>query len=93
MTLKKGHNSTKENNPDLKKYVSIIFFDEESIYEISKLYLNTFCNGHTDRRTDDHTDGPAESNMPLQLFQSEGHKTSFTGLKADLKPQSDYKEI
>ena len=24
-----------------------LFFDEESIYEISKLYLNKFCNGRT----------------------------------------------
>ena len=34
------------DNPDLRKYVSIIFGDE-SIYEISKLYLNKFCNGRT----------------------------------------------
>ena len=27
-----------------------LFFDEESIYEISKLYLNKFCNGRTDGR-------------------------------------------
>ena len=46
-----------------------LFFDEESIYEISKLYLNQFCNGHTDAGTH----GQAESNMPLQLFQSWGH--------------------
>ena len=32
MTLYKGHNSTKGDNPDLKKYLSVIF-DEESIYE------------------------------------------------------------
>ena len=66
MTLKKGHNSTKGDNPDFKKNMCQLFFDEESIYEISKLYLNKFCNGRTDRQ--------AESNMPLQLFQSLGHK-------------------
>ena len=47
-----------------------LFFDEESIYEISKLYLNKFCNRPTDGRTHTHTHGQAESNMPLQLFQS-----------------------
>ena len=41
-----------------------LFFDAESIYEISKLYLNKFCNGRMDGRT--HR---AESNMPLQIFQ------------------------
>ena len=38
MTLKKGHNSTKGDNLDLQKMYQL-FFDEESIYEISKLYL------------------------------------------------------
>ena len=37
-----------------------LFFDEESIYEISKPYLNFVA------------DGQAQSNMPLQLFQSWG---------------------
>ena len=66
----KEHNSTKGDNPDLKINMYQLFFDEESIYEISKLYLNNFCNG----RTDAHTHGQADSNMPLQLFQSWGHK-------------------
>ena len=47
----KGHNSSKGDNPDLKH--NCIFY-EESIYEISKLYLNKFCN----RRTDGCTDEP-----------------------------------
>ena len=38
----KGHNSTKGENPDLKKNICQLFFDEGSIYEISKLYLNKF---------------------------------------------------
>ena len=42
---------------------------------ISKLYLITFCYGRTDARTD----GQAESNMPLQHFQSWGHNKT-TGL-------------
>ena len=42
MTLQKGHNSTKGDNPDLKKNMYQLFFDEESIYKISKLYLNKF---------------------------------------------------
>ena len=29
-----------------------LFFDEESIYEISKLYLDKFCNRRTHGRTD-----------------------------------------
>ena len=32
-----------------------------------------FCNGHTNGRKD----GQAQSNMPLQLFQSMGHKKGF----------------
>ena len=72
MTLQKGHNSTKGDNPDLKKDMCLLFFDEESIYELSKLYLNKFCL--TDAQTDGGTDGQAQSNMPLQLFQSWGHK-------------------
>ena len=32
-----------------------LFFDEESIYDISKLYLNKFCNGRMGGRTDAHT--------------------------------------
>ena len=41
MTLFKGHKSTNGDNQDLKKYL-LIYFDEESIYEISKLFLNKF---------------------------------------------------
>ena len=40
-----------------------LFFNEESIYEISKPYLK-FVTG---RRTDP---GQAQSNMSLQLFQN-----------------------
>ena len=46
----KGHNSTNGDNPDLKNNKCQLIFDEESIYEISKLYLNKFCNGRTDGR-------------------------------------------
>ena len=46
----KGANSTKGDNTYLKKYMSI-FFDEESIYEISKLHLNF-------ERTEGRTDKP-----------------------------------
>ena len=48
----KGHNNTKGDNPDFKKNTCQLFFDEESIYEISKQYLNKFCNGYTDGRAD-----------------------------------------
>ena len=37
-----------------------LFFDEKSIYEISKPYLKF----ETAERTDGHTDGHAKSNMP-----------------------------
>ena len=57
-----------------------LFFDAESIHEISKLYLNKFCNG----RTDGWTDGGAQSNMPLQRFQSWEHK-NVVGSMEDLK--------
>ena len=69
MTLSKGHNSTKGDNPDEKK-MGQLFFDKESIYEISKPYLKFVTDKTTDRR--------AESNMPLQLFQSWGHKNELT---------------
>ena len=39
MTLKRGLNSTKGDNPDCKKNTGQLLFDEESIYEISKPYL------------------------------------------------------
>ena len=45
-----------------------LFFDEESIYEISKPYLKF----ETDGRTDGHTDGHAKSNMPHQTFPKLG---------------------
>ena len=64
MTFYKGHNSAKRDNSDLINTYQLCF-DEESICEISKLYLNKFCNGRTH--------GQAESNMPFQLFQSWGH--------------------
>ena len=43
MTLSKGHNSTKGDNPDFKKMYEI-FFDEESIYEISKPFVCLLTN-------------------------------------------------
>ena len=42
MTLQKGHNSTKGDNPELKKNMWQLFFAEESVNEISKLYLYKF---------------------------------------------------
>ena len=52
----------------------MLFFDAESIYEISKPYLKGLTDGRTHARThartDGRTDGQAQSNMPLQLFQS-----------------------
>ena len=38
MTLQQGHTSTKGDNTDLKKHVSIIF-DKESIYENQNFIL------------------------------------------------------
>ena len=32
----KGHNSEKGHNLDMKKYTGQLFFQEESVYEISK---------------------------------------------------------
>ena len=71
MTLKKGHNSTNGDNPDLKKDRCQLFFDEESFMKFQTcILINKFCNG----RTNGHTDGQAKSNMPHQFFQSWGHK-------------------
>ena len=68
-----AHNDTKGDNPDIKKYMSTIF-DEESIYKISKLYLNKFLSRQKDRSTNRR----AQINMPLQLFQSwGGHKNDI----------------
>ena len=39
-----------------------LYFDEESIYESSKPYLKFVTGGGTD--------GQAQNNMPLQVFQS-----------------------
>ena len=52
----------------IKKNTGQLFFDAKSIYEISKPYLKLVTDGWTDARTD----GQAQSNMPLQLFQSWG---------------------
>ena len=83
MTLEKGHNSTKRDNPDLKKNMGQLSFDEESIYEISKPYLKFV--------TDGRTDGRAQSNMPLQLFQSWGH--SYMGLLRIFACKTAYRYI
>ena len=44
-----------------------LFFDEKSIYEISKLLLN-FCNG----RTNKWTDGQAQIIWPFNLLKAGG---------------------
>ena len=56
MTLSKGHNSTKGDHPD--KNTGQLFFYAESLYEILKPYLKLVM------------DRQAQSNMPLQIFQS-----------------------
>ena len=76
---KKGHNSTKGDNPDFKKNTGQLFFYAESIYEISKPYLKLVMDGLTDARTD----GQAQSNMPLKLFQSWGHKKKYSTLLSE----------
>ena len=68
-----GINPQREIIPTLKN-ICQLFFDEESIYEISKMYLLKFWN----RRTDGRAEGHAQSNMPFQLFQSWGHKNEKT---------------
>ena len=68
----KGHNSARGDNSDKKKYTVKLLFDEESIYEISKPYLEFFfLNGRTDARTDGRTDKPKL--ICSTLFQSWGH--------------------
>ena len=54
---------------DKKKNMGQLFFDEKSIFDISKPNLKFVM----DRRTDARMDEQAESNMPLQVFQSSGH--------------------
>ena len=54
-----------------------LFFDEESIYEISKPYLKLV--------TDGRTDGKAQSNMPLNFFKFGGIKTAQMVLSAEIK--------
>ena len=58
---------------DIKKYMYQIFFDEESIYEISKLYLRFVTDGCADGSTNGPMEGQAQSNMPLQLQKLKGH--------------------
>ena len=48
-----------------------LFSDDESLYEISKPYLKFVT-------TEGGKDGQAQSNMPLQLFQSLGHKKMYS---------------
>ena len=50
-----------------------LFFDAESIYEISKPYLKFV--------TDERTDRQAQSNMPIQHFQIWGRKYHPATLK------------
>ena len=72
MTLKKGHNSTKGDNPDLKKNTGQLFFDEESIYEISKPYLKFVMDGRTDARMD-----KPKAICPFNFFKVGGIITFF----------------
>ena len=44
------------------------------MFEILKPYLKFVADGRTEGRMDARTDGQAQSNMPLKLFQSCGHK-------------------
>ena len=69
MTLKKGHNSTKGDNPDLKNTRVSCCFYAESIYEISKPYLKFVMDG----RTDEWTDKP-KAICPFNFFKVRGIK-------------------
>ena len=52
-----------------------IIFDEESIYEISKLYLSKFCNGRTDRWADGQRDArTSPKQYAPSTFTKLGHK-------------------
>ena len=59
LNLKRGITPQREII-QIKKYIGQLFFDEESIFESSKPYLQFVTYGSTD--------GQAQSNMPLQLF-------------------------
>ena len=53
--------------------MGMLFFDEKSVFEISKPYLKFVTDERRDGRMDGRTDGQAQSNVALQLFQSWGH--------------------
>ena len=57
----------------IKKNTGQLFFNAESKYEISKPYPKLVMDGHTHGSKG----GQAQSNMPLQLFQSLGQSTFF----------------
>ena len=52
MPLYQGHNCTKGDNPEFTKNTGQLFFDEESVYEISKPYLKICLDGQMDGRSD-----------------------------------------
>ena len=61
MTLLKGHMSTKGDNPDLKKQANYFLMRNPSMkFKTPSLIIV-------------RTDEQAQSNMPLQFFQSLGH--------------------
>ena len=63
VTLYKGHKLTKGDNPEFKKKnMGQLFFDDESIYEISKPYYK-IC-----------LDGQAQSNCPFNFSKVGGIK-------------------
>ena len=75
MALKKGHNSTKGDNPDFKKNdTGQLFFDAESIFEISKPYLKVV----TDRQTHARMEGtsPIKAIRIFNFFKVRGIMTT-----------------
>ena len=78
LTLKKGQNSTKgDNSYDTKQKIQVFYFLMRNLF---MKYLKTLtywvffeqAHGHT------NTYGKAQSNIPLQIFQSWGHKNFLT---------------
>ena len=74
LILSKEHNSRKGDNSvkkkkKKKKNVCQLFFQEESIYKISK---------HARFLTNGRTHGQPETNMPRQLLRSWGHNNAFS---------------
>ena len=68
-----------------------IFFDEESIYEISKLYLFEFFNGHMDGWTKGRTDKP-KAICPFNFSKVGGIKSldvAYKCSKCEVLPHKD----